>query len=99
MDEHELGGLTNLEELWIGKNKIEQIQGLEKVSPIQIVDIVSLRESILGTVLTPCLIYIKRHSVDQITQIRRSIESANKGGEFDDATRDAGGVVFGTQWN
>lgn len=31
MDEEELGGLINLEELWIGKNKIENIQGLEKV--------------------------------------------------------------------
>jgi Leucine-rich repeat (LRR) protein len=31
MEEAELGGLVNLEELWIGKNKIEQIQGLDKV--------------------------------------------------------------------
>jgi Leucine-rich repeat (LRR) protein len=31
MDEKELSGLENLEELWIGKNKIEMIQGLEKV--------------------------------------------------------------------
>lgn len=32
MDANELSGLVNLEELWIGKNKIEKIQGLEKVS-------------------------------------------------------------------
>jgi Leucine-rich repeat (LRR) protein len=32
MDEKELGGLVNLEELWLGKNKIEEIGGLEKVS-------------------------------------------------------------------
>jgi hypothetical protein len=32
MDGNELGGLVNLEELWIGKNKIEEIGGLEKVS-------------------------------------------------------------------
>jgi protein phosphatase 1 regulatory subunit 7 len=31
MDEEELSGLVNLEELWLGKNKIEQIQGLDKV--------------------------------------------------------------------
>jgi protein phosphatase 1 regulatory subunit 7 len=31
MDEEELSGLVNLEELWLGKNKIEEIQGLEKV--------------------------------------------------------------------
>jgi protein phosphatase 1 regulatory subunit 7 len=36
MDEEELGGLINLEELWIGKNKIEQIQGLEKVQTFAI---------------------------------------------------------------
>lgn len=32
MEEEELSGLVNLEELWLGKNKIEKIQGLEKVS-------------------------------------------------------------------
>lgn len=31
MAEEELSGLENLEELWIGKNKIEKIEGLEKV--------------------------------------------------------------------
>jgi protein phosphatase 1 regulatory subunit 7 len=31
MDKEELSGLINLEELWLGKNKIEEIQGLEKV--------------------------------------------------------------------
>jgi hypothetical protein len=31
MDEEELSGLVNLEELWLGKNKIEEIQGLDKV--------------------------------------------------------------------
>ena len=31
MDVDELSGLVNLEELWLGKNKIEEIQGLEKV--------------------------------------------------------------------
>ena len=32
MDPDELSGLVNLEELWLGKNKIEKITGLEKVS-------------------------------------------------------------------
>ena len=32
MEVDELSGLVNLEELWLGKNKIEKIQGLEKVS-------------------------------------------------------------------
>lgn len=31
MDPDELSGLVNLEELWIGKNKIEEIRGLDKV--------------------------------------------------------------------
>eukprot|EP00980_Cylindrotheca_fusiformis_P029574 scaffold23530_cov117-Cylindrotheca_fusiformis.AAC.1 len=35
MDEEELGGLINLEELWIGKNKIEKIQGLDKVETLE----------------------------------------------------------------
>lgn len=34
MDEEELSGLTNLEELWLGKNKIEEIRGLDKVSVV-----------------------------------------------------------------
>ena len=32
MEVEELSGLVNLEELWLGKNKIEKIQGLEKAS-------------------------------------------------------------------
>jgi hypothetical protein len=32
MEEEELEGLTNLEELWLGKNKIEKIEGISKVS-------------------------------------------------------------------
>jgi hypothetical protein len=34
MEEAELGGLVNLEELWLGKNKIEKIEGLSKVSVV-----------------------------------------------------------------
>jgi protein phosphatase 1 regulatory subunit 7 len=32
MDPDELSGLVSLEELWLGKNKIEKIQGLDNVS-------------------------------------------------------------------
>ena len=32
MEEIELEGLVNLEELWLGKNKIEKIEGLSRVS-------------------------------------------------------------------
>jgi hypothetical protein len=32
MDPDELSGMVSLEELWIGKNKIEKIQGLDNVS-------------------------------------------------------------------
>jgi Leucine-rich repeat (LRR) protein len=32
MDGEELGGLVSLEELWMGKNKIEKVEGLEKVN-------------------------------------------------------------------
>jgi hypothetical protein len=31
MDPDELSGLVSLEELWMGKNKIEKIQGLDNV--------------------------------------------------------------------
>lgn len=36
MEEAELEGLVNLEELWLGKNKIEKIEGLSKVRGISI---------------------------------------------------------------
>lgn len=32
MEEDELSGLENLEELWLGKNKITEVGGLDKVS-------------------------------------------------------------------
>lgn len=37
MDTNELSALSNLEELWIGKNKIETIEGLEKVRDVKFV--------------------------------------------------------------
>lgn len=43
MDVDELSGLVNLEELWLGKNKIEQIQGLEKLTKLRRLDVQSNR--------------------------------------------------------
>lgn len=39
MDEAELEGLVDLEELWLGKNKIERIEGLTKVSAFRFASI------------------------------------------------------------
>ncbi len=44
MVEEELSGLENLEELWLGKNKIEKIGGLNKVWGVNF--IVCLRPSL-----------------------------------------------------
>lgn len=43
MDPDELSGLISLEELWLGKNKIEHIQGLEKLTKLRRLDIQSNR--------------------------------------------------------
>jgi protein phosphatase 1 regulatory subunit 7 len=43
MDEDELSGLVSLEELWMGKNKIEKITGLEKLVKLRRLDLQSNR--------------------------------------------------------
>lgn len=43
MDEEELSGLVSLEELWLGKNKIEKITGLEKLTKLRRLDLQSNR--------------------------------------------------------
>lgn len=43
MEVDELSGLVNLEELWLGKNKIEKIQGLEHLKKLRRLDIQSNR--------------------------------------------------------
>jgi protein phosphatase 1 regulatory subunit 7 len=43
MNVDELFGLVNLEELWLGKNKIEMIQGLEKLTKLRRLDVQSNR--------------------------------------------------------
>lgn len=39
----DLSGAVNLEELWLGKNKIEKIQGLEKMTKLRRLDVQSNR--------------------------------------------------------
>lgn len=49
MDGDELSGLVHLEELWLGKNKIERMQGLEKLTKLRRLDVQSNRlEAIEG---------------------------------------------------
>lgn len=43
MDADELSGLVNLEELWLGKNKIEMIEGLETLTKLRRLDVQSNR--------------------------------------------------------
>ena len=43
MNEDELSGLVNLEELWLGKNKIEHIGGLSKLTKLRRLDVQSNR--------------------------------------------------------
>lgn len=47
MDPQELAGLINLEELWLGKNKIEVIQGLESLTKLRRLDIQSNRLTVV----------------------------------------------------
>jgi protein phosphatase 1 regulatory subunit 7 len=43
MNVNELSGLVNLEELWLGKNKIERIEGLEQLTKLRRLDVQSNR--------------------------------------------------------
>jgi protein phosphatase 1 regulatory subunit 7 len=43
MDETQLSGLINLEELWLGKNKIEKIQGISALKKLKRLDVQSNR--------------------------------------------------------
>ena len=43
MEVDELAGLTQLEELWLGKNKIESIQGLDTLLKLRRLDVQSNR--------------------------------------------------------
>jgi protein phosphatase 1 regulatory subunit 7 len=54
MDIEELSGLVNLEELWLGKNKIEQIQGLEHLTKLRRLDIQSNRLTTIENLTSQC---------------------------------------------
>jgi protein phosphatase 1 regulatory subunit 7 len=47
-----LEGLVNLEELWLGKNKIEQIQGLEMLTKLRRLDVQSNRLTTIENLTT-----------------------------------------------
>lgn len=53
MDPDELGGLVNLEELWLGKNKIEMIQGLESLVRLRRLDVQSNRLTTIENISHP----------------------------------------------
>ncbi len=52
MDPDELSGLVQLEELWLGKNKIEKIQGLEHLTKLRRLDIQSNRLTVIENLQT-----------------------------------------------
>jgi protein phosphatase 1 regulatory subunit 7 len=54
MDVDELSGLVNLEELWLGKNKIEMIQGLEKLTKLRRLDVQSNRLTTVENLSSQC---------------------------------------------
>lgn len=54
MDAQELSGLVNLEELWLGKNKIETIQGLEKLTKLRRLDVQSNRLEMVENLTAQC---------------------------------------------
>ena len=54
MDPEELAGLINLEELWLGKNKIEVIQGLDKLTKLRRLDVQSNRLTIVENLTAQC---------------------------------------------
>ena len=67
MDVDELSGLINLEELWLGKNKIEMIQGLEKLAKLRRLDIQSNRlttvENLASQVETLEELYLSHNAI------------------------------------
>ena len=68
MDEEELSGLENLEELWLGKNKIEKIGGLSKLTKLRTLDVQSNRltriENLEAQVNTLEELYLAHNGID-----------------------------------
>ena len=54
MDPDELCGLVNLEDLWLGKNKIEMIQGLEHLIKLRRLDVQSNRLTTIENLSSQC---------------------------------------------
>ena len=68
MEEEELSGLENLEELWLGKNKIEHISGLSKLTKLRRLDVQSNRltkvENLEAQVDTLEELYLAHNGID-----------------------------------
>jgi len=68
MKEEDLSGLTNLEELWLGKNKIERIQGIRNLKKLRRLDLQSNRltkiENLLTQVDTLEELYLAHNAID-----------------------------------
>lgn len=75
MDPEELSGLINLEELWLGKNKIEQIQGLDALVKLRRLDVQSNRLTTLENIAHPELLEEMYFARNAITSEGASIES------------------------
>jgi len=68
MDEAELSGLTSLEELWLGKNKIEKIDGLSNLTKLRRLDVQSNRltsvENLTAQTETLEELYLAHNGID-----------------------------------
>ena len=68
LDEEEMSGLENLEELWLGKNKIEHISGISKLTKLRKLDLQSNRltriENLHGQVDTLEELYLSHNAID-----------------------------------
>ena len=68
LDEEEMSGLENLEELWLGKNKIEHISGISKLTKLRKLDLQSNRltriENLHGQIDTLEELYLSHNAID-----------------------------------
>ena len=93
MDEDELSGLVNLEELWLGKNKIEEIRGLDKVGGHAVCVCCGLSLGIGShSALTDVIAY-------ETAQTRCPIESLDPSHQSIYAGGYAGRTLPGAQWH
>ena len=79
MEAEELSGLENLEELWLGKNKIERIEGLGKVGALMLaVCVVFLLEVFYICILSFFVLTIHSLVPYQLTKLRRLDVQSNR---------------------